>query len=157
MKIESLRSRAPLVWVVTGVFAPERLSRRLADADMQAELQRNAALRSSSDAQREEAFGNLHAATRVRLQLMRRRLLVSWGSMGSAVLSAYVARHLLLSGVPVPALGVASILVLSAATLGRIGWAGQSISGETTVERGDQALFHLLYWIGTFCGAAAIL
>lgn len=157
MKIQNLRPRASLAMIVMGVFAPERFSRRLAEADMRAELQRNAALRVGSDAQREEALGSLHAATGVRLRLMRRRLLVSWGSMGSAVLSAYVARHQLLSGVPVPALGAASILVLSAATLGRIGWAGQSIGGETTVERGDQALFHLLYWMGTFCGAAAIL
>lgn len=78
--------------------------------------------------------------------------------MASAVAVAYFFRA---SGIapmlPRPVLAVGSLFCFATATLGRLGWGGQSIKGDTSVEQLDQRLFHVLYWIGMCWGALAIL
>jgi len=43
---------------------------------------------------------------------------------------------------------IASVSLFAWATLGRLGWAGQSWQGDTVVERLDQVLFWASYWLG---------
>jgi len=52
---------------------------------------------------------------------------------------------------------VGSLFLFASATLGRLGWAGQSWKGDTCVERLDQRIFHVLYWIGMLWGTLAVL
>lgn len=53
---------------------------------------------------------------------------------------------------PRPVLAVGSLFCFATATLGRLGWGGQTIKGDTSVELLDQRLFHVLYWIGMCWG-----
>lgn len=68
-----------------------------------------------------------------------------------------MAKDLIVTAVPTPLLVVASLFLFASATLGRLGWAGQSIKGDTSVERLDQAIFQTLYWLAMLLGTAAVL
>jgi hypothetical protein len=54
-------------------------------------------------------------------------------------------------------LGTMSAFLFAWAGLGRLGYAGQSFDGDTSVERGDNAIFHTLCWFGIYLAAAAVL
>jgi len=58
---------------------------------------------------------------------------------------------------PRPVLAVGSLFCFAVATLGRLGWGGQSWGGNTSVERLDHRVFHVLYWIGMCWGTLALL
>lgn len=51
---------------------------------------------------------------------------------------------------------ILSILSFSWATLGRLGWEGQSFKGDTVFEDLDELIFKSLYWLGTFFGVLAV-
>ena len=140
------------------LWAPHRFAEPLAQADHQAELTRNAPLRESSP---ESQLEHLHAARQAvpqRLRMLRRALLGSAASMATAVAVAWVFRNTSVAPMlPRPTLAVGSVFCFAVATLGRLGWGVQSIMGDTSVERLDQRLFHILYWIGMCWGALAIL
>jgi len=52
---------------------------------------------------------------------------------------------------------VGSLFLFASATLGRLGWVAQSWKGDTSVERLDHRIFHVLYWIGMLWGTLAVL
>jgi hypothetical protein len=142
-----------------GLFAPATFAPGIAADDHAYELVRNAGL---ADAPPERQAEHRVTATRhaeARLRRMRRVLIVSALSMASAVAVALAVRAV--TSMPEPReramLAVASVFAFAWATLGRLGWAGQSIAGDTAVERLDATLFHALYWCGMALGAAAAL
>jgi hypothetical protein len=93
-----------------------------------------------------------------RLALLRGVILKSLASMASAVVVGVAFREFY--GGPMLSRGVfavGSLFLFASATLGRLGWAGQSYKGDTSVERLDQRIFHVLYWIGMLWGTLAVL
>jgi len=78
--------------------------------------------------------------------------------MGLAVLAAMatVSSGLAMS-VPRPVFVVSSVLCFAWATLGRLGWAGQTWKGDSSVEQLDIAIFHILYWLGMYLATAAAI
>lgn len=54
-------------------------------------------------------------------------------------------------------LGIASITLFSVATLGRLGWKGQTWDGESPVEKLDRCIFWIFYLLGTIFGSLAFL
>lgn len=91
-----------------------------------------------------------------RATLLRRILALSFFSMGSAVAAGSASWYLKL-GIPTPGpvLAVASAFCFAWATLGRLGWAGQSWKGDTAIEQVDQTVFHILYWLGMYFATVA--
>ena len=134
------------------LFAPRRFAEPLARADYTAGLEAADPERQvpSLDAVRETTIGHLHR--------LRRALLGSAVSMGSAVLVAILFRTTDIAPMlPRPVLAIGSIVCFAVATLARLGWRGPVPRGDTSVERFDQRLFHVLYWIGLCWAALAIL
>ena len=138
------------------LLAPESLSEPLAQADHAVSISRNEPLRQSPPDKQLEHLQSLRGATAKRLKLLRRRLVTSAVSMASAAAAAVISRSLPLPRPPGSALAVGSLFCFATATLGRLGWAGQSIRGETSPERLDQLIFHVLYWLGMYLGTAAV-
>jgi len=53
--------------------------------------------------------------------------------------------------------GVLSLFSFSWATLGRLGWEGQTCDGGTIFEKLDSDIFWFLYFMGTMFGAVSIM
>jgi hypothetical protein len=95
---------------------------------------------------------------RLRVKLLRNRLLIAGGSMASAVAVALFARHqVALLQLSAGTLGALSAFFAAWAGLARIGWGGQSWSGNTSVERADSYVFHGLCWLALHLGVAGNL
>ena len=133
------------------LLAPRRFAEPLARADHTAALQ-------SPDPERPIDLDVVRETTLDHLHRVRRALLGSALSMGSAVLVAVLFRTTDIAPMlPRPVLAVGSIVCFAVATLARLGWRGPAPRGDTSVERFDQRLFHVLYWIGMCWAALAIL
>lgn len=140
------------------LFAPNQLAGPLAQADHDLEVSRNISLREASPDRQLESLQAARELTIARLRRLRRALLGSVASMLSATFVAWAFRATAIAPMlPRPVLAVGSILCFAVATLGRLGWGSQSFKGDTSVERLDQRLFHVLFWIGMCWGALAIL
>jgi hypothetical protein len=130
----------------------------LADADHEVELSRNQQLRAESPARQAESLIEIQATVSKRATLLRGVLVKSFLSMASATTLAYLVS---VSKVGLQASGsllaVFSAFCFAWATLGRLGWSGQSNKGDTSIERVDQMLFHALYWLGMYFAASAVL
>ncbi len=140
------------------LLAPRRFSEPLAQADHVVSLSRNVPLQESSHDKQLEHLNLTRRSTIDRLALLRGVLLKSFASMASAIVvglafRAFYAGPMLPRGV----FAVGSLFCFASATLGRLGWAGQTIKGDTTVERLDQRIFHVLYWIGMLWGTLAVV
>jgi len=152
------RARVSFLRAVGALFGPRKLSEPLARADHELELARNAPLRSSPPERQDDHFISSREVVAARLALLRKRLALSFVAMASAALIGYFLRSILT--VPLPSrtlFAIGSLLAFATATLGRLGWEGQSIKGNSSVERIDQRIFHLLYWIGMCSGTLAVL
>lgn len=140
------------------IFAPHRFSEPLAQADHVVSLSRNVALRQSPPDQQLEHLNTARRATVHRLILLRGLLVRSFALMASAVGVALLFRGFYTGPMlPRVAFAVGSLFFFASATLGKLGWAGQSIRGDTSVERLDQRIFQVLYWIGMLWGTLAIV
>src|SRR6266545_146049 len=134
------------------LFFPTAASRFLAPTDYARELQRNAPLRDAPPERHAEYLRELIAATAGRARLLRAVLLKSLTWLASAAVVRWIAEQALppgLTGSAAP-LTLLSVGAFAWATLGRLGWAGQTFSGRTVIERLDEFLFRLLYWLGMF-------
>ena len=149
--------RPSLLTRLLALAAPNSLSEPLVQADYAIELSRNPQLQQAPPNRKDEALVALRQTTLERLRRLRRALMLSAVSMASAVGVAYFFRT---SGIapmlPRPVLAVGSLFCFATATLGRLGWGGQSVTGDTSVEQLDQRLFQVLYWVGMCWGALAI-
>ena len=139
------------------LIASRSFAERLAFADHEVELSRDEALRNASPDATKLQLDAARAGTVDRLFLLRRRILSSLMLMASAAAVGLLFRGFY-SGPMLPRTVFAggSLLLFAWATLGRLGWAGQSVKGDTSVERLDQRVFQVLYWIGMCWGTLAI-
>ena len=140
------------------LFAPQRWIEYATRLDHQYELDQNSPLREAAPEIQLQHLESTRRAAKTRLILLRRHMLVSLLSMGSSIAVALGFRALY-SGPMLPrtVFAVGSLLFFASATLGRLGWHGQSWGGGTAIERLDQRLFHVLYWIGMCWGTLAIV
>ncbi len=142
---------------LVGLVAPRLVARTIAADDHLHSLERNQQLRESTDERRERAFQELVLVTAKRLSLLRRQLLTSLAWLGSSVLLAWgVGLFWRPTNTGSKLLAILSVFVFAWATLGRLGWAGQSIKGNTAPERLDLRLFWFLYWVGMFMATLTI-
>lgn len=130
----------------------------LVAADHELELQRNTQLRHAGSEKQAEHRNNSERLALNRLSLLRGVVVKSFASMASAVALAYILK---ITGAVIPTststLAISSAFCFAWATLGRLGWGGQSHKGDTSVERVDQCLLHFLYWLGMYLATAAAL
>jgi hypothetical protein len=165
---EKIRSPAPTAatprprpgpWrTLLALLAPRHFSESLAQADHPVSLSRNPGVSESSPDKQREQLNATRELTLTRLELLRGVLVKSFALMASAVIVGVAFRQLY--GGPMLSRGVfavGSLFLFASATLGRLGWAGQSYTGDTSVERLDQRIFHVLYWIGMLWGTLAVL
>jgi hypothetical protein len=153
-----MRRAAILTKSVFALLLPGSFIDALVDADYIQDLSRNSALRTSTPAQLVQFRDTVRVRVSDRLRLLRVRLTVGFLFIGSAaVLALFVnpRSNISLGHPSASVLAVVSIFCFAWATLGRLGWAGQSYKGDTSVERLDQAIFWVLYWLGTFFGVLA--
>jgi hypothetical protein len=142
----------------SALFIPTVSIASLVESDFRSSLENNSQLRDASPQRQEQARADAGANIQRRLRMLRRVLLSSFISMTSAVATAYFSVRVGF-GVPVSGslLAVASVFCFAWSTLGRLGWAGQSWKGTSSVERLDQVIFHALYWLGMYFAAASAL
>jgi hypothetical protein len=133
--------------------------RPLVDADHALELSGNEQLRQASVERQEKHRRETAWNVDERLRLLRGNLVRSFVLMVSAVVVAVaLARVIVAIGPAARAwLGGGSVFCFAWATLARIGWAGQSHRGDTVVERLDERIFKLLYWVATLLGTLALV
>ena len=136
---------------------------QIVEVDFQKELSSNKQLASSESSRKNRFRLELHEVTIERAILLRRRLILSLVWILSACCVAFlviasisniqISTFLTLSRV----LALSSIVSFAWATLGRLGWAGQSFKGDTVFEQLDDVIFRSLYWVGTLLGTLAFL
>ena len=100
------------------------------------------------------------ASTIKRRNLLRLKTVKSlfWVLSGAA-LGMYFITLVLAPETDPPAqsvLAIATMICFAWATLGRLGWAGQSFKGETIFEELDTGIFWALYWLGACLATAAL-
>lgn len=131
----------------------------LADKDHTLNLAADANLRNASSDRQEQSRRDTAENVIARLNILRRNILWSFATLASAVIASALLRHF----IPAPTkqyqalLGVASIFLFAWATFGRLGWPGQSHGGNSVIERLDDHIFKLLYWIAMFVGVLALI
>ena len=143
---------------ILAVLGNQKSTQAISDVDFERELMRNSQLRTSSPEQQQTSRRDALTTLIRRATLLRRILALSFFSMGSAVAAGSASWYLKL-GIPTPGpvLAVASAFCFAWATLGRLGWAGQSWKGDTAIEQVDQTVFHILYWLGMYFATVAAL
>ena len=130
---------------------PAAATKRLAAADFEVTKKRQPELLNLSAEALEQHRWRITNVCSDRVRRLRtvhaRALLLILSAVGAGVLVARIA-----GAVPDglrPVLAAASVGVFAWATLARLGWAGQSMKGDTAIERIDEVWFRLLYWLGT--------
>jgi len=149
----SLMLRGLVALVVPGVSLEP-----LAEAEHRRALSRNEQLRCAPPEAHAKHLRECGEAVSRRLRLLRRNLVLSFAFIASAIATAAGSRAFAVVPESLdPLLGGGSVFLFAWATLGRLGWFGQSWKGDTVVERLDARIFWLLYWLGTFLGSLAVL
>lgn len=146
-----------LLFLLTGCLFLEELT----GVDFQKELISNKQLAAVENSAKEKMRLDIRERTIRRAEVLRRKLFNSFIWVFSACCLA-ILFIILSSKVQICGLltlknlfGLFSIISFAWATLGRLGWAGQSWSGDTVIERLDDLIFWTLYWTGTFFGVLA--
>ena len=128
----------------------------LANMDHQHELDSNQQLRESTPERQAQHRQDSLKSVNNRVSVLRRHLVISALWLASAVYAAIKTETMFNGYADSPYLGIWSALAFAVATLGRLGWASQSWSADTTVERLDRGIFWFLYWLGMFMAAWAV-
>ena len=136
----------------------------LVEVDFQKELSSNKGLASSQDLQKDKFRQDLRQTAIERAKFLRKRLVSSLLWILSACCIAFLIMSLLSVGVCAYSaltwsniFAIFSIISFSWATLGRLGWEGQSWKGDTVFEQLDYSIFWILYWLGTLFGILVFL
>lgn len=143
--------------LLTGFFVED-----CAFCDFEKELAGNEQLRAAKPERKQEHKLDSIKRTNVRLNLLRKKLSFSFIVIFSAIITGVLCASFLdkcvLKNMLVPnrLFAILSILSFSWATLGRLGWEGQSFAGNTVFEDLDQLIFKSLYWLGAFFGVLAV-
>lgn len=139
------------------LLVPRRFSEPLVQADHAVSLSRNVPLQQSPPGQQLEHLNATRQATVDRLVRLRGALLKSFALMASAIAVGFAFRAFYTGPMlPRGVFTVGSLFCFASATLGRLGWGGQTFKGDTSVERLDQRIFHVLYWIAMCWGTLAL-
>jgi len=160
-----MRSRTPIViylkafasLIFCGVFL-EDCSR----CDFEKEIESNEGLKGANQEAKERAMSGIREHTRSSLHLLRKRLLRSFGTIFSAIVAGALCVGYLTKSpirnvlVPESLFALLSVISFSWATLGRLGWAGQTFGGDTVFEDLDNLIFTCLYWLGTFLAVLTV-
>ena len=126
-----------LVHVLLGMLGVERSIRALARDDWE----------TSKQTPKPPYTPDIEEHVRTRVRSLRKKLLLAGFSMGSAAAAAVLARRgLALGRLSTGELGALSAFFAAWAGLARLGWATQSYRGDTSVERADGYIFHVLCW-----------
>jgi hypothetical protein len=136
----------------------------LVEVDFQEELSSNEQLASSNDQSKDKVRRELRDSTIERANLLRKRLVSSLLWILSACFVAFILVKSISRNICFASfltrhsdLAFLSIISFSWATLGRLGWEGQTMAGDTVFEQLDKSIFWLLYWLGTLFGTLAFL
>lgn len=129
----------------------------LVEVDYQRGLVLNKQLQEASEQRKSEHKIALREGTLRRRQILRKTLFFSflWILFAAAIAIVIALRNSVHLWNKFG--GVISIFCFSWATLGRLGWQGQTIKGETVFEKLDIALFWLLYFLGALFGVLSII
>ena len=131
----------------------------LVQIDYFKELASNQGMRDSGDKHKNEFMLRLRESTLERRRLLCQKLATSFLWILSAC-GVGMAVLLLTPGISSginKAFGILSLFSFSWATLGRLGWEGQTIDGGTVFEKLDSDILWFLYFIGTIFGVVSIL
>ena len=128
----------------------------LANMDHQHELDSNQQLRESTPERQEQHRQDSLKSVKNRVSVLRRHIVISAVWLATAVYAAIETETMFKVYADSPYMGIWSALAFAVATLGRLGWASQSWSADTTVERLDRGIFWFLYWLGMFMAAWAV-
>ena len=136
---------------------PRRFSEPLVQTDHAVSLSRNVSLQQSPPEKQLEQLDATRQATVDRLVRLRGALLKSFALMASAIAVGFAFRAFYTGPMlPRGVFAVGSLFCFASATLGRLGWGGETWKGDTSVERLDQRIFHVLYWIAMCWGTLAV-
>ena len=130
--------------------------------DFEKELAGNEQLRSASPKNKEKMKPHCSQLTKTRLHLLRKKLIRSFCLIFSAIIIGVLCVGLydkcILKNMFVlnQLFVILSILSFSWATVGRLGWEGQSFKGDTVFEELDELIFTSLYCLVTFFGVFAV-
>jgi hypothetical protein len=121
----------------------------LLDADMALELSRSPGVK--EEHQRAEYRPILIG----RLRLLRQNFVRSFLLLITATMLALVVSRLVSTSNP-SWIGIGSLFCLAWSTVTRLGYAGQSFGGDSVIERLDDEIFRVLFWLGTFLGILSL-
>jgi len=141
----------------------------LTSIDFEKEINSNKQLASSSSEKKEDFLKRLKGINMERGRLLRKKLCHSFFWIFLGLLIGFLFKLFFnISNLdqftfffkninPNNYFGISSIVLFSVATLGRLGWEGQSNAGDTVYEQLDKRIFWILYLIGTILGSLSIL
>lgn len=141
---------------------PNEVINQLVEVDFQKELATNRGLASAPDEKKHLFRAELLNSTIDSAKLLRKRICISLIWVASAcmlpIIVFAVSNKFQSSLLKAPSLlAISSVVVFAWATLGRLGWEGQTSVGDTVFEQLDKNLFWLQYWLGTILATLAFL
>jgi hypothetical protein len=150
-----------LLQSLLAVIQPRAFTRSLAEDDLRLELRTNRQLAEASQESKKEFLVKGEYSIIGRATLLRRKLVSAFVLLVGAALVGLLVRSLISPAVvsawktAVRDLSIVSLFLFAWATLGRMGWGGQSNVGNTVMERADDFILRALYALGTFFGVLA--
>ncbi len=130
----------------------------LVSIDYSKELNSNLQLRKASEQEKNECRASFRKGALESRDLLCRKLWISFLWILSAIILGMTILFLkqgIYAGFN-EGIGVLSLFCFSWATLGRLGWGGQTCAGDTVFERLDSDFFWILYFLGTLFGSISI-
>ena len=140
---------------------PSRFIHQLVEVDYRKELLSNTGLANATDEKKGSFKSELLNGTIESAKLLRKRLAVSLVWVTSAcilpiILFSFFSKSLIVSILTSSKFfAILSIVAFAWATLGRLGWEGQTFKGDTVFEQLDKNIFWLLYWLGSLLATMA--
>lgn len=141
---------------------PNHFIDQLVEIDYRKELSTNRQLASAPDETKQSFKASLLSSSVDRAKLLRKRLCISFVWVVSACVIPFgafaISKNCQFAILKTPSvLAISSVVVFAWATLGRLGWEGQTSVGDTVFEQLDKNLFWLQYWIGTLLATLSFL
>ena len=155
-----------MLWALATILWPQRFVDRLTPYDLTLRHRRHrieSASKLSSILPADEVLGTEIRSQNLEMaKVIRRSLLASASLVCAVFLIAAAVASLTDSGALLPEnasgrLGALSVLVLVAATLGRVGWPRRSREDLTTLGMADRWIHWVLYGLGGLLGVLAFL
>lgn len=150
-----------LILSFINIIIPKLFIDHLAEIDFHNELLTNKELASSSESTKQKSKKSIREHTKTRSSLLRKKLLSSLILSLTAIgLAIIIIKYISENEFSIKSLNIYAIISISSfsiATLGKIGWEGQSYGGNTVFEKLDKFLLWFLYFIGILFGTLSII